>query len=169
MTAARRNKKCIFLSYLRIVVRKKDMVIKPVKNVFFTGWNLILLLCLWIKQHTDGQLCILHPDECRYLWACPRTKNDLFPVFSNAAGCSRWGHGHWHAHRLYVRCIFSCILRNSLESGDGNGGHCYSLCRRYAHSFRKNIFLMGAGIYASAFQRTAVFVCIFYGVIAYMH
>ena len=28
-------KKWLFLSYLRIVVRKKGMTIKPVKNVFF--------------------------------------------------------------------------------------------------------------------------------------
>jgi hypothetical protein len=46
MTAARRNKKCIFLSYFWIAVRKKDMAIKPVKNVFFTEQNLVLLLCL---------------------------------------------------------------------------------------------------------------------------
>lgn len=35
------NKKCLFLSYFLIVVRKKDMVIKPVKNVFFTDGNLV--------------------------------------------------------------------------------------------------------------------------------
>ena len=34
MAAAGRNKKCIFLSYFWIVVRKKDMAIKPVKKVF---------------------------------------------------------------------------------------------------------------------------------------
>jgi len=30
-----RNKKCLFLSYFWIAVRKKDMANKPVKNVFF--------------------------------------------------------------------------------------------------------------------------------------
>ena len=39
MAAAGRNKKCIFLSYFQIVLRKKDMAIKPVKNMFFTDWN----------------------------------------------------------------------------------------------------------------------------------
>lgn len=36
-----RNEKCLFLSYFLIVVRKKDMVIKPVKNVFFAAGNLV--------------------------------------------------------------------------------------------------------------------------------
>ncbi len=39
MTVAGRNKKCIFLGYFRTAVRKIDMVIKPVKNVFFTDRN----------------------------------------------------------------------------------------------------------------------------------
>lgn len=32
MIVAGRNKKCLFLHYLQIVVRKKDMTMKPVKK-----------------------------------------------------------------------------------------------------------------------------------------
>ena len=70
MTVTGGNKKCLFLSYFWIVVRKKDMAIKPVKNVFFNKQKKCILLggvLLLIMRHTGGQLCILHPDECRYL------------------------------------------------------------------------------------------------------
>lgn len=70
MTVTGGNKKCLFLSYFWIVVRKKDMAIKPVKNVFFNKLKKCILLGQFlssIMQHTDGQLCILHPDECRCL------------------------------------------------------------------------------------------------------
>ena len=40
MNAAGRNKKCLFLSGFRTVVRKKGMANKPVKNVFFADRNL---------------------------------------------------------------------------------------------------------------------------------
>lgn len=36
MEVTGRNKKCLFLSGLRTVVRKKDKAIKPVENVFLT-------------------------------------------------------------------------------------------------------------------------------------
>lgn len=70
MNASGRNKKCLFLRYFLTVVRKKDMVIKPVKNVFINKQKKCILLggvLLLIMRHTGGQLCILHPDECRYL------------------------------------------------------------------------------------------------------
>lgn len=125
-------------------LEKKTWQISLLKMYFFTEQNLVLsLLCLQIKQHTDGQLYILHPDECRYLWACPRMKNDPFPVFSNTAGSNRSGCGHWHVHRLCVRCISACTLRNPLECGDGSGGRRGSLCRRCARSLRGNTVVHG--------------------------
>ena len=70
MNASGRNKKCIFLSCFLIVVRKKDMVIKPVKNVFFNKQKKGILLGRFftsVMRHTGGLLYILHQDECRCL------------------------------------------------------------------------------------------------------
>ena len=39
MRGARRNKKCLFLSYFQAVARKKDMAVKPVKKEVFTDGN----------------------------------------------------------------------------------------------------------------------------------
>ena len=63
-------------------LEKKTWQISLLKMYFFTEQNLVLsLLCLQIKQHTDGQLYILHPDECRYLWHAPEWKMILSPYF----------------------------------------------------------------------------------------
>ncbi len=70
MNASGRNKKCLFLRYFLTVVRKKDMVIKPVKNVFFNKQKKCILLggfLLLIMRHTDGLLYILHPNGCIFL------------------------------------------------------------------------------------------------------
>lgn len=67
MNATERNKKCLFLTYILITVRKKDMTIKPAQNVFYSRpKNGILsgIMMSGISRHTDVRLCIWHPDGC---------------------------------------------------------------------------------------------------------
>lgn len=58
MNASGRNKKCLFLSYFLTVVRKKDMVIKPVKNVFFNKQK---------KMYFIGSVFVIN--HAAYRWA----------------------------------------------------------------------------------------------------
>lgn len=55
MEVTGRNKKCLFLSGFRTVVRKKDMTIKPAKRVFSDG-NLIFCFIYKLSGIQAGDL-----------------------------------------------------------------------------------------------------------------
>lgn len=55
MRGARRNKKCLFLSYFQAVVRKKDMTVKPVKKEVFTDGNYVFYYVFKLSSiHVGG-------------------------------------------------------------------------------------------------------------------
>lgn len=60
MNVTGRNKKCLFLNYFRIVVRKKDMVIKPVKNVFFNKQKMCFIGSVFVISHTAYRWAALY-------------------------------------------------------------------------------------------------------------
>ena len=95
-------------------LEKKTWQISLLKMCFFTEQNLVLsLLCLQIKQHTDGQLYILHPDECRCLWACPVLSKVMPLGHPGMVLPCRWCQpAHWYPSVPEVHRLGYCRVRS---------------------------------------------------------
>ena len=55
-----RDKKCLFLSCFQIMVRKKDMVIKPVKNLFFNKQKMYFTGSVFVVNHAAYRWAALY-------------------------------------------------------------------------------------------------------------